>query len=85
MRGIRKFDEDKVKQLTCDLISALHYLHSNCILHRDIKPENILLDKDVTRARLCDFGLARMMTNKTYYLMSMKVIFFNKIISSIVN
>lgn len=65
--------ETKVQQLTWDLMSALHYLHSNRILHRDLKPENILLNKDGSCARLCDFGLARNMTIQTHLLTSVKV------------
>lgn len=65
--------ESKVQQLTWDLMSALHYLHSNRILHRDLKPENILLNKDGSCARLCDFGLARNMTIQTHLLTSVKV------------
>lgn len=65
--------EKVTQRLTWDLLSALFYLHSQCILHRDIKPENILLNADGTRARLCDFGLARQTTKHTYLLMSTKV------------
>ncbi|KAK8881773.1 hypothetical protein M9Y10_044409 [Tritrichomonas musculus] len=48
--------ENKLK-ITCDILSALYYLHSHCICHRDIKLENILIT-DNLRAKLCDFGLA---------------------------
>jgi len=44
-----------------DVASAVSFLHSKNIIHRDIKSENLLLSEgwDV---KLCDFGLARSVT-----------------------
>jgi len=44
------------------IICALNFIHSNCIIHRDIKPLNILIDSD-GKVRITDFGLSRIMIN----------------------
>ncbi|XP_065344263.1 serine/threonine-protein kinase 36 [Cloeon dipterum] len=63
--------EELVRQITCDLVSALFYLHSNRVLHRDLKPQNILIDA-LGKAKLCDFGFARHMGRGTMLLTSIK-------------
>ncbi len=51
-----------------DLTAATHYLHSSRVMYRDIKPANIPINyvysegkKVVTKAKLCDFGLSRVL------------------------
>jgi serine/threonine-protein kinase len=45
--------------IAVDLCGALAYAHGRGIIHRDIKPENVLIGDD-GRARLSDFGIARL-------------------------
>jgi eukaryotic-like serine/threonine-protein kinase len=42
-----------------DVLSALAHAHGRGVVHRDVKPANILLGRD-GRARLSDFGIARL-------------------------
>ncbi|KTF75659.1 hypothetical protein cypCar_00034685 [Cyprinus carpio] len=63
--------ENQVREIACQLVSALYYLHSHRILHRDMKPQNILLGKGGV-VKLCDFGFARAMSVSTLVLTSIK-------------
>ncbi|XP_016386715.1 uncharacterized protein LOC107722762 [Sinocyclocheilus rhinocerous] len=63
--------ENQVREIACQLVSALYYLHSHRILYRDMKPQNILLGKGGV-VKLCDFGFARAMSVSTLVLTSIK-------------
>jgi serine/threonine-protein kinase len=49
-----------VVQIATDLAEALAHAHAHRVLHRDIKPANVLIEAATGRAKLGDFGLARL-------------------------
>ena len=51
-----------IKTIIYNLLCAMKFLNESKVLHRDLKPANILVNEDCT-IKLCDFGLARSMTN----------------------
>ena len=52
--------ETYTKRVTCQVGSALQWIHSKNLCHLDVKLDNILVFKsDFTLVKLCDFGAVR--------------------------
>ncbi|KAG5295591.1 serine/threonine protein kinase [Histoplasma capsulatum G186AR] len=54
----QRFDINRARFYTAELICALECLHGFKVIYRDLKPENILLDY-TGHIALCDFGLCK--------------------------
>lgn len=52
-------DEQELRTIFQELLSAISYIHERNICHRDIKPENILYDPITKRVKIIDFGISK--------------------------
>ncbi|HWO15197.1 MAG TPA: serine/threonine-protein kinase, partial [Solirubrobacterales bacterium] len=50
----------EIAEIGADLCEALDHAHSRSVIHRDIKPQNVLVTDGEPRAKLMDFGVARL-------------------------
>lgn len=54
----------EIARLVSEVADSLDFAHRASVIHRDVKPSNILIDAN-GRARLTDFGIARITTEQT--------------------
>ncbi|TPP51702.1 Protein kinase domain family protein [Leishmania donovani] len=54
---VRRFSVAETQYVMLQCLSALQYMHSECVIHRDLKPGNIMLDRELN-VKIGDFGLA---------------------------
>ncbi|OAF69477.1 Myt1 kinase [Intoshia linei] len=52
------FDKEEIWNVSCDILSAIQFIHSKRYVHLDIKPHNIL-KSNIGIYKLCDFGLSQ--------------------------
>ena len=63
MKEKGKLEENYMKKLTMQILNSLKFIHKENILHRDIKLDNILITKDLSQTKICDFGISRFIVN----------------------
>ena len=64
----KRFNNEKAKFYTIEIILAIDFLHKKKMIYRDLKPENVLIDKE-GHIKLTDFGLSKILSKekeKTY-------------------
>ena len=47
------------------IVSGVVHLHENKVVHGDMKPPNVLVSKDFSQVKVCDFGLSRIKESAT--------------------
>ncbi|KAJ2718711.1 hypothetical protein GGI07_005630 [Coemansia sp. Benny D115] len=52
-----RLHENEARGFFRQIVSAMDYIHRNCMVHRDLKLENVMLTHD-NRIRIIDFGFA---------------------------
>lgn len=53
----KKIPEEKVIELTKQMVNGMKYIHDNNVIHKDIKPQNIMLTKNGI-VKIMDFGIS---------------------------
>jgi serine/threonine protein kinase len=55
----RRLNEEEIKVIMRQVLSALDYLHTKGYLHRDVKPENFIINEKTLEVKMIDFGTCR--------------------------
>lgn len=58
----QQLSPDHCQYFTYQILRALKAIHSANVMHRDLKPSNLLVNENCD-LKVCDFGLARFVTN----------------------
>eukprot|EP00753_Platysulcus_tardus_P016257 PLAT5565.1.p1 GENE.PLAT5565.1~~PLAT5565.1.p1 ORF type:complete len:720 (-),score=419.53 PLAT5565.1:286-2445(-) len=67
LRRAGRFSENQARFYAASVVSAFRAIHARNIAYRDLKPENLILD-DHGFVKVIDFGLAKVVKNRTWTL-----------------
>jgi len=59
-------DEQCIHSLTYGLFDCLVCIHEKAVVHRDIKPDNVLINPRDCSIKLCDFGMAAIISSADF-------------------
>jgi mitogen-activated protein kinase 7 len=62
LRSTQPLTDQHLQYFIYQILRGLKYIHSASVIHRDLKPGNLLVNSDC-ELRICDFGLARGVSN----------------------
>jgi serine/threonine protein kinase len=71
IHSIGKYSEATASSIFLQILTAIHYLHSQGVCHRDLKPNNILVSDDGTIVKIADFNVSKFIENKSKKLKQM--------------
>jgi len=58
-----KMQENLIWYWSLQILSALKYIHTKCLIHRDLKPDNIYIENKTGSCKIGDFGLSKVLTS----------------------
>jgi serine/threonine protein kinase len=56
-----RLSESAALKIFLQIVDALSYAHGQGVIHRDLKPSNVMIEAKSQRAKLVDFGIAKML------------------------
>lgn len=69
LKNNKFMSEDKVKEVSRQVLRGIEYVHGMGISHRDLKPDNILMvTEEPLLVKISDFGLAKMVQSEDTFL-----------------
>ncbi|CDW87368.1 mitogen-activated protein kinase 16 [Stylonychia lemnae] len=59
---------DQIAGIMMQIIKGTIHLHNQNVMHRDLSPDNILVFENGQKFKICDFGMAQLLSNSNSYV-----------------